>query len=71
VGLTSRGRFHSERLHLNRPQLIERRRARQMERLLQNEVAQAQDINAQLRKHVRGLEAELIELRDTIARLSE
>ena len=70
AGLTPRGWFHIERLHLNRPQLIALRQARQMERLLQSETARAQDINIQLRKRIRELEAELIELRNTIASLS-
>ena len=70
MGLTPCGWFHIERLRLNRPQLIALRQARQMERLLQSEAAQVQDINSQLRKRIRELEAELIELRNTIASLS-
>jgi hypothetical protein len=71
VGLTPRGWFHIERLHLNRPQLIELRQLRQAEKLLQREFVQAQDIKAQLQKRIRDLETEVAELREIIARLTE
>jgi hypothetical protein len=71
VGLTPRGWFHIDRLHLNRPQLIDLRRQYRTEQLLQREVVQAQDIKTQLQKRIRELETELAELRETIARLTE
>src|SRR5512134_934271 len=41
-GLTARGWFHIQRLHLNRIQLVEMRGLRRMERTLRDELAQAQ-----------------------------
>jgi hypothetical protein len=71
VGLTPRGWFHIDRLHLNRPQLIDLRRLCKTEQSLQREVVQAQDIKTQLQERVRELETELAELRKVIARLTE
>lgn len=71
IGLTPRGWFHIDRLHLNRPQLIALRQLSRTEQPLQKEVAQAQDMNAQLQKRIRELETELAELREIIAALSD
>jgi len=71
VGLTPRGWFHIDRLHLNRPLLVELRRLRRMEQPLRREVDQAHDINIQLQKRIRALEVELAGLREVIAGLSE
>lgn len=71
IGLTPRGWFHIDRLHLNRPLLIELRRLRRLEQPLQDEVDRARSINAQLQKRIRTLEIELAELREIIAGLSE
>ena len=71
VGLMPRGWFHIDRLHLNRPQLIELRQLRQVEQTLQNEIIQAQDIHAQLRARIRRLEAEIAVLQETIVRLTK
>ncbi len=70
VGLTPRGWFHIDRLHLNRPLLIELRRFRHAEQLLYQELEQVQTINAQLQKRIWALEIELAELRELIVRLS-
>jgi hypothetical protein len=70
VGLTPRGSFHIDRLHLNRPLLVELRRIRRTEQLLRQELDQAQTINAQMQKRIWALEIELAELREFIARLS-
>lgn len=71
VGLTPRGWFHIDRLHLNRPQLIDLRRQYRTEQSLRREVVQAQDIKTQLQERIRELETELAELREVIARLTE
>ncbi len=70
AGLTPRGWFHIDRLHLNRSQLVALRQLRQTERLLQRELAQAQAIKTELQKRIRELETELAELREIIARLT-
>jgi len=71
AGLTPRGWFHIDRLHLNRPQLIALRQLRRTEQSLQREVIQAQDINVRLQKRIYELEIELAELRKIIAGLAE
>ena len=71
IGLTPRGWFHIDRLHLNRPQLLDLRQLRQTEQSLQRELAQAQDIRTKLQKRIRALETEVAELREIIARLTE
>jgi len=70
VGSTPRGWFHIDRLHLNRPLLIESRRLRHVEQLLRQDLEQSQTINAQLQQCIWALEIELAELRELIARLS-
>jgi len=71
VGLTPRGWFHIDRLHLNRPQLIDLRQQYKTEQSLRREIVQARDIKIQLQEHIRELETELAELRKMIARLTE
>jgi hypothetical protein len=70
AGLTPRGRFHIDRLHLNRPLLVELRRFRHAEHLLRQELNQVQTANAQLQRRIWALEIELAELRELVARLS-
>ena len=70
VGLTPRGWFHIERLHLNRPQLVELRRLRQTEQILRRDIALAQESRIRLQKRISELEAEAARLREIIARLS-
>jgi len=71
VGLTPRGWFHIDRMHLNRPQLIGLRRQHRTEQSLRREIVQAQDSKIQLQERIRELETELAELREVIARLTE
>ncbi len=71
VGLTPRGWFHIDRLHLNRPQLIDLRQQYKTEQSLRREIVQAQNIKTQLQERIRELETELAELRKVIARLTE
>lgn len=70
IGLTPRGWFHIERLHLNRPQLVELRRLRQTEQTLQRDLALAQESRTRLQKRISELEAEATRLREIIARLT-
>ncbi len=70
IGLTPRGWFHIERLHLNRPQLIELRRLRQTEQALQQAFALAQESRTSLQKRISELEVEATRLREIIVRLT-
>lgn len=68
-GLTARGWFHIQRLHLNRSQLVEMRGLRWMERTLRDELAQAQEAQDRLRQENSVLRAEIARLRETILKL--
>jgi hypothetical protein len=69
VGLTARGWFHIDWLHLNRPLLIAFRQRRQRTELLTEAIAQAQATTSTLQIRVESLERELAELRAIVARL--
>jgi len=71
VGLTPRGWFHIDRLHLNRSQLIDLRQLHRTKQSLQKEIVQAQDIRVKLQERIYELETELAELRRVITRLIE
>ncbi len=68
-GLTVRGWFHIQRLHLNRIQLVEMRGLRRLERTLRDELAQAQETEARLRRENSALRTEVAQLRDAILKL--
>jgi HNH endonuclease len=68
-GLTARGWFHIQRLHLNRIQLVEMRGLRQMERTLRGELAQAQEAEDRLRRENSALRTEIARLREAILKL--
>jgi hypothetical protein len=68
-GLTERGWFHIQRLHLNRSQLVETRGLRRMERTLRDELAQAQEAQDRLRQENLALRAEIARLREAILKL--
>ncbi|MEW5986767.1 MAG: HNH endonuclease [Chloroflexota bacterium] len=70
VGLTVRGWFHINWLHLNRPQLLELRQLQQNERAVVEALTQGEQMKTSLQEQVRVLEAELTELRKLIARLT-
>lgn len=69
AGLTPRGWFHIEWLHLNRPQLIAMRRKQAIYQRTQSLIEDLQQINQQLRELVASQEQELAILREKVRRL--
>jgi len=69
-GLMPRGWFHIQRLHLNREPLVALRRRREMDRQLQQMLADSQHAQAALRAYSRRLEQEIATLLEAIARLT-
>jgi hypothetical protein len=65
-GLTPRGWFQIQRLHLNRPQLVEMRKNHRRELSERQGLAQALEANARLQRQVVTLQAELVELRKAV-----
>ncbi|MDQ2998824.1 MAG: HNH endonuclease [Chloroflexota bacterium] len=70
VGLTSRGWFHINWLHLNRELLIQLRRWQQEERVFHTALAQAQTIKHSLQQRIVELEEEVNRLQALIDRLA-
>jgi HNH endonuclease len=70
AGLTQRGWFHIQWLHLNRPQLVELRQHRLRTRSLQGLLEDTQMINRQLRLRIVELEAEINRLQTLIKSLT-
>jgi hypothetical protein len=69
VGITPRGWFHIQWLHLNRPQLIVYRQRLQYESELQEILTQTEAGQFQLQERIRFLEQEVAALQQLIARL--
>lgn len=69
AGLTPRGWFHIDWLHLNRPQLIAMRQKQAFSRSTQSLIEEIQQINRQLREIVASQERELDSLREEVRRL--
>jgi hypothetical protein len=69
VGLTARGWFHIDWLHLNRPLLVAWRQRRQRARLIFEALSEAATTATALQERVATLERELAALRATVARL--
>lgn len=69
-GLTPRGWFHIQRLHLNRPQLVVWRQNWQRYRELEGALKRSNEITIQLQRRIRELEQEASALRQRIARLT-
>jgi hypothetical protein len=69
-GLTPRGWFHIQRLHLNRPQLVVWRQNWQRYRELKEALRRSEDITLELQQRIRELEQEASMLRRRIAQLS-
>lgn len=69
VGLTPRGWFHIDWLHLNRPLLVAWRLRRQRTRLIAEALSEASTTANALQERVATLERELAALRATVARL--
>lgn len=68
-GLTPRGWFHIQWLHLNRPQLIAWRQKQQHIAELQQSIAQSETTQQKLRERIRALEQEVANLQELITRL--
>jgi len=69
AGLTPRGWFHIEWLHLNRPQLVSLRQRREVYQRTQEVLQKIQQINHQLVERVASQEQELQILRQKVHRL--
>jgi hypothetical protein len=69
-GLTPRGWFHIQQLHLNRPQLVVWRQSWHRYRELEEALRRSEAITIQLQQRIRELEQEASMLRKRIARLS-
>lgn len=69
VGLTSRGWFHIQRLHLNRPQLVDRRHLHHVLHAQRADLSRARQAEARLRRENGALESEIVRLRAAMAAL--
>lgn len=69
LGLTPRGWFHIDRLHLNRPLLVEMRRLRRIRSEQAAEMARAREAAARLMRDNDALRAEVDRLRAEIVEL--
>lgn len=70
TALTETGRFHIERLRLNRPPLVALRRARRETEDLRRDLITAQEEQSRLRDRIGMLERELEGVLEQILRLS-
>lgn len=69
VGVTPRGWFHIQRLHLNRAQLIEMRHLHLLMQAQQDELIRSRDAEARLRRENSALQAEITRLRAAMIEL--
>ena len=69
AGLTPRGWFHIDWLHLNRPQLVTMRQRRAIYQRTQKFIEEMQQINHQLLERIASQEQELYTLRQQMHRL--
>ncbi|MCL4826421.1 MAG: HNH endonuclease [Caldilinea sp.] len=70
VGLAETGRFHIERLQLNRPPLLALRRVRQDVQLIRQGLLEAQEERTRLEQRIQTLSKSLEEVLDELSRLS-
>ena len=70
AGLTPRGWFHIDWLHLNRPQLIAMRQKQAIYQRTQSLIEEIQQINHQLQELIASQEQELDTLREQVRRLT-
>lgn len=63
LGLTARGWFHIQRLHLNRSQLIEMRHLHRVIQAQKSELIRAREAEARLQKENNALQGEITRLR--------
>lgn len=71
IGLTERGWFHIEWLHLNRPQLVTFRKVRKQKSEEANLKTQLYNSNARLQQRVSDLEQEIVHLKLRIKELTD
>lgn len=69
VGLTPRGWFHIQRLHLNRPQLVELRRLHNTLRAQKADLSRAREAESHLRRENEALQGEIARLRAAVSAL--
>lgn len=69
TGLTPRGWFHIQRLHLNRPQLVELRHLHRVLQAQKSELSRAREAEARLRRETDVLQGEIARLRAVVAAL--
>jgi hypothetical protein len=69
LGLTPRGWFHIQRLHLNRAQLIEMRHLFRAMQAQKDELTRAREAEARLRQENSALQGDIARLRATIVEL--
>lgn len=69
IGLTPRGWFHIQRLHLNRPQLVELRHLRNVLQAQKADLSLAKEAESRLRRENEVLQGEITRLRSTVSAL--
>lgn len=69
IGITERGWFHIQWLHLNRPQLVELRQQRSQKEVTNRTLQRVQGANLQLRQRIAELEEEIVRLQTLIHQL--
>jgi hypothetical protein len=69
LGLTPRGWFHVQRIHLNRAQLIEMRHLQRVMRAQRDELALAREAEVRLRQENSALQGEVARLRAAMVEL--
>ncbi len=69
LGLSSRGWFHVQRLHLNRPQLVEVRNLRHVLQAHRDELARTREAEERLRREIDSLQGEIARLRSAMTDL--
>ncbi|MGK3967791.1 HNH endonuclease [Sorangium sp. So ce118] len=69
IGLTPRGWFHIQRLHLNRPQLVERRHLLHVLQAQRSDLSRSREAEVRLRRENEALQGEITRLRAAVAAL--
>jgi hypothetical protein len=69
LGLTARGWFHIQRLHLNRPQLIEMRHLHHMRQMQNDDLSRARAAETRLKQENSALQGENARLRAAMVEL--
>ena len=69
LGITPRGWFHIQRLHLNRPQLIEMRHLHRVMQAQRDELTRARQAEVRLRQENSALQGEIARLQAAIVEL--